>query len=121
LKPARRKKPRQTGGKSKLEALLAALLRHVGIDDFVQQYKFHPTRNWKADFAWPEQKIIAEVHGGTWIGGRHVRGEGFKKDREKMNEAQLLGWLVLEFTGDEVKNASAVNVIARAVDYREAS
>ena len=121
MKPPRRKKPRQPGGKSKLEALLAATLRYVGINDFVQQYKFHPTRNWKADFAWPEQKIIAEVHGGTWIGGRHVRGKGFANDREKANEAQLMGWLILEFTADEVKNASAVNVIARAVDYREAS
>jgi len=41
-----------------------------------------------------------ELHGGTWTGGRHVRGDGFADDREKVNAAQLAGWTVLEYPSD---------------------
>ena len=88
-------------------------------DEPEQQYKFHPKRRWRLDFAWPRgweyppwietengprgklvlrSPVAVELHGGTWSGGRHVRGEGFRKDREKMNAATSTDWRVFEFT-----------------------
>lgn len=64
------------------------------------EYRFHPVRRWRLDISFPEYKVAVECHGGIWRGGRHTRGGGFKNDREKMNEAALLGWLVLEFVAD---------------------
>jgi len=61
------------------------------------EYRFHPVRLWRLDFAHIESRVGIELHGGTWVKGRHTRGGGFAADREKINAAQLQGWLVLEF------------------------
>jgi len=68
------------------------------------EYRFHPSRKWRFDYSWPDKKIALEVHGGVHVGGRHTRGSGFVKDREKMNSAQLLGWVVLEVTPEHIKS-----------------
>lgn len=80
---------------------------------FEREYKFHPSRKWRFDFAWPAVYVAAEVEGGLWIKGRHNRAEGFRKDCEKYNEAVLHGWRVLRFTPEMVESGEAVNVIER--------
>jgi len=64
-----------------------------------REYRFHPFRRWRFDFAWPRKKIGVEIEGGVWTGGRHVRPAGFEKDCEKYNEAAACGWKVLRVTG----------------------
>lgn len=44
-----------------------------------------------------------EVHGGSWQQGRHQRGAGFTRDRQKMVAAIELGWRVLEFTDEDLR------------------
>ena len=75
------------------------------------QYKFCPTRKWRADFAWPKKKIILEVEGGVFTNGRHVRGKGFIADCEKYNWATLQGWAVYRVTSDCVNKGKALNLI----------
>lgn len=65
-----------------------------------REHRFHPTRDWRFDFAWPALKVAVEVEGGTWVTGRHSRGSGFAKDAEKYNAAVGLGWFVLRYTTD---------------------
>lgn len=62
------------------------------------EYRFHPTRKWRFDFAYPDKKIALEVEGGTWVGGRHINPIGFQKDCEKYNEAAKMGWKVYRCT-----------------------
>lgn len=69
----------------------------------IQQYKFHPVRRWKFDFAWPEFKIAVEINGGTWLSGRHNHPTSIAKDYEKLNTAQLLGWRIFQFVSSDVK------------------
>jgi hypothetical protein len=116
-KPTKRRKAKTDGPAppSTLEALLAAQLHYAGLPIPTAQYHFARPRLWRFDLAYVDKKIAIEIHGGTWIQGRHVRGEGFHADRVKMNEAQLLGWMVLEFTEADVRNAGAVGVIERAL------
>ncbi len=76
----------------------------IGFPKPVTEHLFHPTRKWRLDFAWPEHQIAIEVHGGVHSGGRHTRGTGFTEDREKMNEAALMGWTVIEATSEQVRN-----------------
>lgn len=71
---------------------------------YVTQHKFHPTRKFRFDVAWPEHRIYVELHGGTWTSGRHTRGSGFERDREKMNLATVLGWRGLEITTTMLTN-----------------
>lgn len=69
----------------------------LGIPPY-REFRFHPTRRWRFDFAYPDIKLAIEIEGGTWIGGRHIHPIGFEKDCEKYNAATILGWRVLRCT-----------------------
>lgn len=77
------------------------LLRYHKIK-FIQEYKFHPDRKWRFDFAIDPEgyKIAIEIEGGTWNNGAHVRGKGYADNCEKYNQAQILGWKVFRYTSD---------------------
>ena len=97
---------------------LFALVRAAGFPDPQPEYRFHPSRKWRLDWAWPEYKVALEKHGATWQQGRHTRGAGFAKDREKMNEAQLMGWIVIEATTDMIRSGLAADQLLRALEAR---
>ena len=82
----------------------------------MRQHRFHPTRRWLLDFAWPDRKVAVEVDGGTWSGGRHTRGAGFETDCEKLNEAAIMGWRVLRVTGTMVKDGRAIEYVNRILE-----
>lgn len=88
----------------------------IGLPSYEIEVRFHPKRRWRLDYAWPELKIGLEVHGGHHSNGRHTRGVGFANDREKMNEAQLLGWIIIEVTSDNIPDMRMW--IERAIDSR---
>lgn len=100
---------------SKLEAAIERHLRALKLPACEREYRFHPTRKWRFDFAWPSRKLAVEVQGGIWIGGKHSRGAGIEKDAEKLNEAQLLGWVVLLVTPAHIRTGMAVQWIERAL------
>lgn len=79
------------------------------------EYRFHPTRRWRFDFAWPDLLLAAELEGGTWSSGRHTRGPGFEKDAEKQCEAAILGWKILRFNNKMVEDGRALDLTIRAV------
>jgi len=79
------------------------------------EYRFHPSRRWRFDYAWPQKRIALEVEGGIWIQGRHVRGYGYEKDIEKYNQAQLLGWIVLRTVPRKLMTSATINLIKRAI------
>jgi len=82
--------------KSVGEIEMEYLLRAEGYE-FKQEFKFHPDRKWRFDFAWPEEKIAIEVEGGLFSQGRHTRGRGYIGDMQKYNAAVCLGWRVLRY------------------------
>ena len=69
------------------------------------EFKFHPDRRFRFDWAWPPQFVALEVDGGVWSGGRHTRGAGFMRDQEKTNLAALLGWRVFRCTPQTIHTA----------------
>ena len=83
---------------------------------WLTEYKFHPTRRWRFDFANEVLKIAVEYQGGLFIPhGGHQTVRGMRAGFEKLNEAQLLGWIVLQFGPDETREGTAMNMIERAV------
>ena len=103
---------------SQLENDLAWRMWAEDLPEPEQEYRFHSTRRWRFDFSWPEYKVACEVEGGTWSGGRHVRGRGFEKDCTKYNEAALAGWLVIRVTGRHIEHGKALVWIRRALTER---
>lgn len=79
------------------------------------EYKFHPTRKWRFDYAWPEYKLALEVDGGIWTQGRHTRGSGRLGDMEKFNHAAMLGWRILYVTPQQLCTAQTADMIRKAM------
>ncbi|EMF5518843.1 endonuclease domain-containing protein [Acinetobacter baumannii] len=111
-----RSKPKRRGSVKK-ERLVsegeATLVQHLKTHkiNFEQEYKFHPTRKWRADFLITGTKILIEVEGGIWNGGRHTRGKGYLGDMEKYNSAAMMGFTVLRFSTEQVKSGMALKQI----------
>lgn len=110
-----RRQPARARPRSRPEAELAALLKARGTHGWVEEYRFHPERKWRFDFAWPLHKVALEIEGGIWSGGRHTRGAGYAADCEKYNEAALAGWLVLRVPVTGCWKTTALHCIDRAL------
>jgi len=92
---------------------LAAIIRCLDIPEPVREYRFHPARRWRLDYAWPDFRLAVEIEGGAWCYGRHTRGAGFIGDMEKYNELTIMGWSLLRFTPKQVKDGTAIQTIHR--------
>ena len=84
------------------EATFLLLWRHLTDEPVEQEHLFHPTRKWRADFCHLPTKTLIEIEGGTRGRGRHNRHEGYRKDTEKYNAAQELGYKVYRFVTEDV-------------------
>ena len=89
---------KKMSNKSSGEQHFAQLCRTLKMPEPQREHKFHPTRRWRFDFAWPEKKVAVEIEGGVYIDGRHTRGKGYERDLEKYNAAVADGWKVFRFT-----------------------
>lgn len=100
---------------------MAVHLRASGLE-FDREFRFHPTRKWRADFRIGD--LLIEVDGGNRMAvhskagpvavGRHV-SEG---DYEKMAHAAILGYRVIRVTPAQVRKGLAIKWIEEAVHAR---
>jgi very-short-patch-repair endonuclease len=100
---------------SNAEESLATLIRWEKIREPVREFRFAPPRRWRFDFSWPERFVAVEVDGGSFVAGRHTRGQGFERDLEKLNTAALIGWRVLRVTPRMIDDGRAIELIRRAL------
>ena len=100
---------------SKYPFFEAMLIKH-GLSGFVREFQFCPSRRWRADYAWPGHGLLVEIDGGVWTGGRHTTGRGHRTDCEKTNLAQLMGWKVLRFSTDMIREGVHMDVLAKALE-----
>lgn len=92
------------------EIVFSAHLSSANIP-FVSEYRFHPKRRWRFDFALPEHMVAIEIEGGVHSNGRHTRGSGFTADCEKYNTAAAMGWKVFRFPTGKVMDNSAFEFV----------
>lgn len=83
----------------------------------VGEYEFARVigRKFRFDLAWTQYRIGVEVDGGGWLphGGRHG-GDG---DREKLNIAASLRWLVFRFSPAMLERnpAGCIDMVLKAI------
>lgn len=75
-------------------------------------------KDWRFDFAMPDQMLAVEVEGGGWSQGRHTRGKGFAEDLRKYDAAMRLGWVVYRCSPDMVSSGRAINTIKSLIETR---
>jgi len=95
------------------------LLRHQ-LPQPIREYRFHPVRKWRFDFAWPKIKLAVEIDGHTFDGsvpGNHARGKKYQNDCIKQNAAQLDGWAVLR-ADREMVNTDEFGVVVKTMILR---
>ena len=113
---ANKKVPKPKKKRSKaLEDSLAELIKRFGLPAPVREYQFSPTRKFRWDFAWVDQKLGVEVQGGIWINGGHSRGSGQLRDNEKQAEAAALGWRFFNVASNDIKEGRAIAWIERCL------
>jgi len=100
------------------EALKYYARNHPEWGEVKTEFRFHPIRKWRADVALPKSKLLIEINGGFFCGGRHGRGMGAVKDMEKLNAAQIMGYDVLQFTPQQVNKLEALKSIGDWFDAR---
>lgn len=113
-KPIKRRRNARKTPKSAKDMFTFLLHQRIGVE-CVREYRFHPTRQWRFDYAIPDLRIAIEIDGGIWINGRHNRASGYLGDMEKFNAAATLGWVVLKFTPQEQYTAKALDLITQAI------
>lgn len=112
---AKTKKSRQTAAKPPLRDVFTVICKTDLKVECVKEFKFHPARKWRFDYAVPEHKIALEVEGGVWTGGRHTSPKGFLGDIEKYNTATLMGWRVFRTTPDDLYKKKTLDLMKSAI------
>ena len=90
---------------SQWEELFAALWKNFGDGSIPErEHHFIMGRRYRADFAWPKEKVIVEIDGCQWVKGGHNSGHGRQRDNERDRLATLDGWRTLRFTSNDLTN-----------------
>ena len=95
-----------------LEASFDTYWRILQGPDLEREYRFDAQRKSRFDRAHRLARVAVEIDGGTYSGGRHVRGDGYAKDCEKLNRATAQGWAVFRLTSDMLRDAPAHHLTA---------
>lgn len=79
----------------------------------VAEYRFAPPRRWRFDLCWPAHFLAAEIQGGLFLAGRHVRGASLIAEYQKLNEASVLGWVVLLVLPAQITDGTLSTLLGR--------
>ena len=106
--------PKAAAQFSTLEERFAALWQDAGGPQLQREVTFHPKRKWRLDFADVARKIGYEVQGGLYQAqSGHRSHDGVKRDAEKLNAAQMLGWRVFQINTYTMKDAEYMEELAQ--------
>jgi very-short-patch-repair endonuclease len=98
--------------KQRLEAYLN---RYADRFKLEREYRFHPVRKWRFDWALMEPMVAVEFEGGVFLGRGHTGGVIYGQNCEKYNQAALMGWRVLRFTAPMIRQGLHEQMIKEAV------
>lgn len=112
---------RRNSQKSEYEEIFNYQIGLNKLPEVVRQYPFAKCigRMYKADFAWLDSRLIVEVLGGLYNGGRHATGAGIESDLERTAIAAALGWKVIGFSPRHIKSGWALQMTSVALGFTE--
>jgi hypothetical protein len=87
---------------NKLAAEFERVWRSLDGPDLIHEYRFHPSRKWRADYAHPRSMTMIELDGGIWLEKGGHQGKGKLRDNEKQNSGNLLGWTTFRLSPGQI-------------------
>lgn len=99
---------------SKLEDKFLVLFTAAAPDIKILRWqKVIKGRRFEFDFCLPDHRILIEIQGAVFTGGRHTRGAGYTADCEKSRLGQMAGYDVLCYTGKQINTKE----VKRLIEY----
>jgi len=86
-------------GHEKASWLERRFVRLLGSSSIPSYFREFEVAGYFVDFAWPEVMLGVEVHGAKW----HRKRKRWAKDLARHNDLTVVGWTILHFTWDEIK------------------
>lgn len=117
--PRKKRRPKRPKGLDLQQRKFRLLCSTNGLPLPTCEHQFHPTRKWRFDYAWTEERVALECDGGAWTQGRHTRGKGFIADQDKRNAALALDWKVFHCTPQTLCTQPTIELVRQAI-LREA-
>ncbi|WP_157576112.1 type IV toxin-antitoxin system AbiEi family antitoxin domain-containing protein [Mycobacterium sp. GA-2829] len=90
---------------SAMESEARLVMIDYGLPTPVLQYEIHGRDGvvWRVDFAWPDERVVAEYESVEWHTGR----DEMVRDRKRVAALQDLGWTVIPIVVDDVRHHPA--------------
>ena len=82
-------------------------------------HEFRRDSGFRADFAWPDHRLLLEVQGGIYTRRAHGSVKGVLADIDRLNEATLHGWRLLRVTPHHVQDGTALELLEHALAVRQ--
>ena len=94
-----------------LGRVLASQLKTMGLKP-TPEYRFHETRKWRIDVAFPEIKLAVEVDGAV-----HRIKSRFHGDIKKHQALFFMGWRLLRVSTNQVRSGEASVMIRDLIQH----
>jgi hypothetical protein len=125
LVPKKRRKRKKMSNED-ATAIKAGCELH-GLPEPILEYQWHPTREFSADFAFVEQRLLVEITGGIFGRGKpcprckrrppgaHSSIQNLLNDMDKAQQAAILKWRILPVLPKDVENGNAFALIKKVI------
>ena len=114
-------KPKRRPQKSEWEEKFWAQIVEAGIPRPIRQFEFAKCigRKYRSDYGWVDEKLLVELDGGLYIGGRHSTGIGRENDMERDAISCALGWKLMRFSPRHVRSGWALAMTKVALGLQD--
>ena len=83
-----------------------------------REFRFHPVRKFKFDYAFKEYKVALELEGGVFTKQAHGSVTGVLRDIEKYSLAASLGWRIVRCIPSKLNTSKTIQLIKDALRFK---
>ncbi|MGQ1523217.1 hypothetical protein ACT44T_14585 [Acinetobacter baumannii] len=109
-KPKSRPLPKATQKYLEAEEEFTKALDNLEIK-YEKKFQFKSTKHWRFDFYLIEHRILVEIAGGPWSGGRKGRLKNKAWSLDRYDHAEEMGYKIERFHPDSVLSGYVINWI----------
>ena len=78
---------------------------------YERKFQFKTTKHWRFDFHIVKKRLLIEIAGGPWSGGRGGKLANKAWSMERYDDAEELGYRIMRFEPDQVESGYALQWI----------